>query len=108
MQSAVSESDSPTRALRTEMSDATFLEDAACGLEGIEAGRDAAIDRDLQEDLLDLLLGEAVVQRAVDMQLELGAAVERRQHGEVQHRAALFGEARSRPGIAPAILGGDV
>src|SRR5436190_17300451 len=60
-----------------QTSDPTFLEHAARDLEGVEAGRDAAIDRDLQEDLLDLLLGEAVVQRTVDVQLELGAAVQR-------------------------------
>src|SRR6266446_443600 len=94
--------------LRTTALDPTFLEDVAGGLEGVEAGRDAAIDGDLQEDLLDLLLGEAVGQRAVDMQLELGPAIERRQHGEVQHRTRLLRQARACPDIAPAILGGDV
>src|SRR3954464_14253399 len=108
MQSAVSAAASPARAARTAMSEATVLEHVARGLEGVEAGRDTAIDRDLQEDLLDLLLAEAVGQRAVDVQLELRPAVQRREHREVQHRARLLGQAGSRPDVTPAIFGGDV
>src|SRR5262249_45862724 len=109
MQSTLRLSPSPACAGRTAgMSHAAFLEHVARRLEGVEAGRDAAVDRDLQEDLLDLLLGEAVVQRTVDVQLELGRAVERGQHGEVQHRARLLRQAGTRPDIAPAVFRGDV
>src|SRR5437879_13669698 len=94
--------------MATTALDSAFLEDVTRGLEGVEAGRDAAVDRDLQEDFLDLILGEAVVQRAVNVQLQLRPAVERRQDGEVQHRAGFLGQPRPRPDIARAILRGDV
>src|ERR1700682_3244743 len=36
--------------------------------ERIDAGGDAAIDADLKQDFLDLVLGDAVLQRALDVQ----------------------------------------
>src|SRR5262245_52318220 len=48
-----------------------FLHGLARDPEAVERRRQAAVDRDLEKDLADLLLGEAVVERAADMELQL-------------------------------------
>src|SRR5262245_18567036 len=73
--------------------------------ECVDAGGNTAIDGDLKQDLLDLFLGEAVLQRALDVQLQLVGPVERAEHGEVDDAARAAIEARSRPQRAPAELG---
>ena len=57
--------------------------------------RHAAVDRDLQEHFLDLFLGQAVVERAADVELELVLLAERAQHAEVEDRAHLARQARA-------------
>ncbi|MNV57851.1 hypothetical protein D3C71_1502000 [compost metagenome] len=62
----------------------------------------------MQQDFLDLFHRHAVVQRALDVQLDLGRTVQRRQHRQVQHAARLLFQAGPPPGVAPAPFGGDV
>src|SRR5947208_2023631 len=66
-------------------------------------GGHAAVDRGLQQDLLDLVLREAVVQGAVEMELELMLLAERGQHAEVQHRAHLARQPGPVPDVVPAV-----
>src|SRR5256885_1902675 len=51
-------------------SDVHLFEDFRSHAEGVDGGRHAAVDGGLQEDLLDLFLGQAVVDGAAHMQLE--------------------------------------
>src|SRR6266850_3823527 len=81
----------------------SVLEDLFGAAESGHRGGHAAIDRDLQEDLLDLVLGEAVVERAADVQLQLVLLAERAQHAEVQHRARLARQAGAVPDVVPAV-----
>src|SRR5262249_61767321 len=82
---------------------ARLLERLARQPEVLDAGRHAAIDRDLQQHLGDLLLGDAVLDRALHVRLELVMAVERGGHGEIEHAARAPGEAGPGPGRAPAL-----
>ena len=87
-------------ASRCEAASATcvdVLEDLDRDLHAVERGRHAAIDRRLQNDLLDLLAGDAVVERATDMKPDLVGAVQRGQEGEVEEAA----RAPVEPGTAP-------
>ena len=65
--------------------------------EAVHGRRYAAVDGDLEKHFLDLVLGEAVVQRALDMHLDLMRAVERADHRQVQHAASLA----VKPGTSP-------
>src|SRR5262245_56127550 len=80
-----------------------FLEYFPGGAERDHGRRHAAVDRDLQEHFLDLVLGEAVVQRAADMELELVLLAERAQHAEVENRARLARQPRPVPDVVPAV-----
>ena len=73
--------------------------------ERAHAGRAAAIQRDVQEHLADLLCGDAVAQRALDMLLELGRPVERCDQRDRDHAADLDREARPGPYAAIAERG---
>jgi hypothetical protein len=77
-------------------------------LEGVEAGRDAAIDGGVEKHFLDLLDRDAVILGAAHMELHLRRAVERRQHGEVEHAPRLAVEPLAVPGIAPTPFGHHV
>src|ERR1700761_9816371 len=66
---------------------AHFLEHFVGCLESIQAGGNAAIDGCMKQHFLDLFDRDAVVDRAARVQLDLRRAVERRQHGQVQHAA---------------------
>ena len=57
-----------------------FVEDFAGQPERPDAGRDATIDGDLQQRVLEFVQGAAVAQRGAEMQLEFIGPVERRQH----------------------------
>src|ERR1700756_3776388 len=87
---------------------ARLLERLARQPEVLDARRHAAIDRDLQQYLGDLLLGDAVLDRALHVRLELVMAVERGEHGEVEHAARAPVEAGPVPDRAPAIFGDEV
>src|ERR1044071_8217783 len=73
--------------------------------ECIDARRHAAIHGDLKQDLLDLVLGETVFQRALDMELQLMRPVERTEHREIDDAARTAIQPRPRPQRAPAELG---
>src|SRR5579859_2369804 len=64
-----------------------FLERLPRIAKRVNAGRDAAINRDLKQDLLDLFLGEPVLQCALHMQLELVRPVERPEHCQIDDAA---------------------
>src|ERR1043166_10259764 len=87
---------------------ARLLERLARQPEVLDARGYAAIDRDLQQHLGDFLLGDAVLDRALHVRLELVMAVERGEHGEVEHAARAPVEAGPVPDRAPAILGDEV
>src|SRR5690606_12290270 len=72
--------------------------------EGIDRGRNAAIDAHLQQHLADLLAAAAVPERALDVHLELVRAVVRADHGEVDDRAGLLRQFIAAPDGAPAIF----
>src|ERR1700754_2320042 len=72
--------------------------------EGIHTGGNPAIDRDLEEDFADLVLADAVGQCAFDMHLQLVRAVERAQHGEVQHAAGFLRQGLEAPDGSPAVF----
>src|SRR4051794_27477072 len=60
-----------------------FVERLARIPEGIDSRGDAAIDADLQQDLLDLVLGHAVLQSALDVQLQLMGPPQCTEHRQI-------------------------
>src|SRR4051812_1690967 len=72
--------------------------------EGIDAGRHAAVDRDLHEDLADLVARHAVHERTLDVHLQLVRPVERADHRQVEHAARLARQCFASPDVAPAVL----
>src|SRR6185436_13939570 len=73
--------------------------------EGVDARRDAAIDGNLEQDLLDLVLGDAVLQGALDVQLQFLRTAERAEHRQVDDAAGAAVQARPGPQRAPAEFG---
>ena len=82
-----------------------FGEHFARDAETVDAGGHAGIDRDLHEDFADLVLGDAVGQRALDVRAQFVRPVEDRDHGEVEHAAGLARQFLAAPDRAPAIFG---
>src|SRR5947209_9755953 len=74
----------------------------------VEHDRGAGIEPDVQEDLADFLLGDAVGDRAADMPAQLMLAIQNRQHCEVEHAARLAAQAVAAPHRAPAVLGDEI
>src|SRR6266566_6292725 len=72
---------------------------------GVDAGRYAAIYGDLEQNFLDFVLGQPVLQRALDVQLQFMGPVERAQHCQIDDRAGAAVEPRPCPQGAPAKLG---
>src|SRR5262249_30451179 len=72
--------------------------------ETVHRGRHAAIDRDLQKDFHDFVLGHSVYQRSFDMHFELVMAIQRREHCKIQQAARLLIETGTAPDLAPTIL----
>src|SRR4029079_4980477 len=68
----------------------------------------AAVDRRLEQHLLDLLWCAAVANRAAHVDAQLVRAVERGQHSQVDEAALLAAEAGARPDGAPAVLGDEL
>src|SRR5258708_400424 len=79
------------------------LEDLLGAAESDHRRGHAAVDGDLQEDLLDFVFRETVGERAADMQLQLVLLAERAQHAQVQDRTRLARQAGAGPDIVPAI-----
>src|SRR2546423_6408251 len=65
--------------------------------------RNAGIERDEQAHLADLFGCAAVVERAVDVHLELGGAIDRGVHGDDDQAAHLALEAGTRPDVAVGV-----
>lgn len=74
-------------------------------LHGIHAGGNATVRGGMDDGLADLGLAEAVVPGAADVDGELGRAVQRHQHADVEQRAVAAFQPGSRPRVAPAPLG---
>src|SRR5512134_1523026 len=98
--SAMRSPDAPARLLCLDL-----VERLARVAEGVDAGRHAAIDRHLKQDFLDLVLGEAVLQRTLDMELQLMRPVQRAEHRQIDDAAGSLVHARPGPQRAPAELG---
>src|SRR5688572_1323843 len=60
-----------------------FRESLARDARRVDARRDAAVHRDLQDDLADLLARETVVQRGLHVQLQLVGTIQRADHRDV-------------------------
>src|SRR5690606_19202212 len=74
---------------------------------GLDGSGHSAVDGDLQNDLLQLIWGEAVANCAAHVQLELGYLAERRDHAEVDEAALARLDAVAGPDRAPAVLGDE-
>src|SRR4029079_4913267 len=83
------------------------LDDRLGVAEAIDAARDAAIDRDLDQHCADFVRRHAVVERAADVGLELLHPAKRGNHAEVEDRAFARRQRVVAPGLAPAILRDD-
>src|SRR5829696_3699580 len=76
--------------------------------EGAVRGRDAAVDRALEQDLLDLVLAEAVAQGGVDVHLELLEVAVSDERGERDGAAGAAVEAGAVPDLVPGVAGDQV
>src|ERR1700730_2936617 len=83
-------------------------EDLARLAEGGDASRHAAINRDLQKHFADLLARHAVVERALDVDLQLMGPVERANHRQVDQAPRLERQPLAVPAPAPAIFRGEL
>src|SRR4051812_11409039 len=83
------------------------LDDRLGVAEAIDAARNAAIDRDLDQHRADFIRRHAVVERAADVGLELLHPAKRGNHAEVEDRALARWQRVVAPGLAPAILRDD-
>src|SRR5215218_5810769 len=82
-----------------------FVERLARVAECVNPRRDSAVHGDLKQNLLDLVFGKAVLQRALDMQLQLMRPVEGAEHREIDDAARASIHAWPGPQRAPAKLG---
>src|SRR5438552_986928 len=57
--------------------------------ECVEASWDAAVNRGVDENFLDLIDGNAVVERTANMKFHFRRAVQRREHGEIDQAPRL-------------------
>src|SRR5450759_2408151 len=73
--------------------------------EGIYSRGNATVHANLQQDLLNLVLGEAVLQRPLDVQFQFMGPVERPEHGQIDDAAGAAVKSRPGPQCAPAELG---
>src|SRR5258708_557975 len=82
-----------------------FLEGLTRVSERINSRGDAAIDGDLKQYLLDLVLGEPVLQGALDVQLQFVGTTQCAKHGQIDDAAGAAVESRPGPQRAPAEFG---
>src|SRR5579864_1092845 len=81
-----------------------FGEHFARDAETVDRGRHAAIDRDLHQDLADLVARDAVGQGALEMRAQFVRPVQDRDHRDVEHAAGLARQFLAAPHGAPAIF----
>src|SRR5262245_47629151 len=72
--------------------------------EAVYGSRNAAVNRDLQKNLFDLVLRHTVCQRPANVGLNLVRTIERRKHGEIQQAASLLIQTGAAPDLSPAVL----
>src|SRR5262249_58334467 len=70
--------------------------------------RHAAVDRDLQNELLHLLGGDAVGERAAHVQAQLLVAVEGDEQCHREKAPRVPRQARARPDLAPGVPGDEL
>ena len=70
--------------------------------EAVDRGRDSGVDADLEEDLADLLAGDAVGERTPDVGAQFLRPVEHGDHREVQHASGLQRQVRRDPTPRPS------
>ena len=80
-----------------------LLEHLLRDLERPVRGRDAAVDRAVQEDLLDLVRRDADPARGAHVHRELLLAAERDEHAEREQAAGLPVEPGPRPDLSPGV-----
>src|SRR4051794_35003089 len=83
-------------------------EDLTSSAKAVDRGRHTRVDGDLQEDLPDLVTGDAVGQRGLDVRAQFMWPVEYRCHGQIQHAARLAAQAVAPPHRTPAVLGDEI
>src|SRR5271154_2792649 len=71
----------------------------------VDAGGHAAIYRHLQQHLANLLASHPIVERRLDMQLQLMRTIQRADHRDIDETAFAQLEPRPCPHISPAVLG---
>ena len=76
--------------------------------ERLDAGRDAGVDRDLDQRVAQLVEGAAVAERTPEVGLELLGPVQRGEEAEVVEAALAVGQRRAAPHPAPAVLGDEL
>src|ERR1700687_4235789 len=84
---------------------ANLLEDVVGGLERVQSSGNSAVDRRVNEHFLDLVDGHPVVERTAHVQLDLGRAIERGQHRQIDEAPCLAVEPWARPRVSPAPFG---
>lgn len=85
-----------------------FRDRLPCDPEGIDPRRDAAVHRDLQQDLLDFRAAKPIAQRPLYVKGKLVGPIERADHAKIEQAAITVRQARTRPDVAPAIGGGKL
>src|SRR4051812_2779420 len=75
---------------------------------GIDRRRHSGIDRDLQENLANFVLGDAIGERSADMRLQLMRTVEDRDHRQIEHAAGLQRQAFAPPYGTPTIFSHEI
>src|SRR5580700_8731682 len=85
-------------------SDSHFFEYFFRRAEAVDARGNAAVNRDLQEDLFDVFLCQSVRHGGLDVQSKLMRAVERRDHRQIDEASRLALQSRPAPDLAPAVL----
>src|SRR4051794_735292 len=83
-----------------------LLERLAGDAETVDASRNAGINGDLEENLLNFVPGQAVLECRLHMQLQFVRTVQRAYHSEVDDAATAPVETGTGPKSTPAIGGG--
>src|SRR3974390_2820790 len=96
--------DSATRAWQMSSADSRLAQYLDGNLVRLDRGRNAAIERNQEQDLADLLRAAAVLEGALEMDAQLDRLAGRRHHGD--HGQALGGERQARPAPDVAIRRG--
>src|ERR1700682_5549114 len=82
-----------------------LLEDVIGGLERVQSSGNSAVDRRVNEHFLDLVDSHSIVEGTAHVQLDLGRAIERGQHRQIDEAPCLAVEPWARPRVSPAPFG---